>query len=57
MAGEEASQSAVPRRLAPRNTGVVTFLNNNQTRSLQEVARTLAHEVRTRGRSRWRRAA
>ena len=33
------------RRMAPRNCGLVTFLNNNKTRNIAEVARTLAHEV------------
>merc|ERR1711962_81223 len=33
------------RSIAPRNTGVVTLLNNNQTRTIPQAARTLAHEV------------
>ena len=33
------------RQMAPRNCGLVTFLNNNKTRSVAEAARTLAHEV------------
>jgi len=33
------------RSIAPRNTGVVTLLNNNQTRTILQAARTLAHEV------------
>ena len=31
--------------MAPRNCGLVTFLNNNKTRTTAEAARTLAHEV------------
>jgi len=33
------------RRMAPRNCGLVTFLNNNKTRTTAEAARTLAHEI------------
>merc|ERR1712013_373398 len=33
------------RLITPRNCGLITFLNNNKTRTIQEAARTLAHEI------------
>ena len=33
------------RKVTPRNTGVVTSLNFNKTRTLREVAKTMAHEI------------
>eukprot|EP00092_Neocalanus_flemingeri_P035714 GFUD01038885.1.p1 GENE.GFUD01038885.1~~GFUD01038885.1.p1 ORF type:complete len:661 (+),score=142.92 GFUD01038885.1:81-1985(+) len=43
--GSMCTKKFKTRSFIPRNTGVVTFLNFNKTRSLREVAKTMAHEI------------